>query len=305
MVRNSANPLDVELARLAARQHAVVAHQQLRALGLGPRGISHRVAAGRLHPVHRGVYALIDPRLLKNEGQCLAAVFACGPGAVLSHRSAADLWGMLPTSRPRPDVTVRRSGRRRPGIDIHRSGTLTAADITTVDGIPCTSVARTLLDLAEVVPPRLLRRALERAEQLRIFDRRAVDDVLRRATGRRGASILHALVTENDIGEPLTREELERRFVELCRSADLPEPLVNSPLGRYVPDFLWSHHKLIVETDGWETHGTRRAFEADRRRDQHLTKAGYRVVRFTWRQVIDERDGVVDTLAALLASPVA
>ena len=101
--------------------------------------------------------------------------------------------------------------------------------------------------------------------------------------------------------EPLTREELEWRFVEQCRSAGLPKPLVNSRLGRYVPDFLWPPNKLIVETDGWETHGTRRAFEADRRRDQELTKAGYRVVRFTWRQVIDDPREVIDTLSALLA----
>ena len=112
-----------------------------------------------------------------------------------------------------------------------------------------------------------------------------------------------SLVTENELTEPLTREELEWRFVEQCRGAGLPEPLVNSPLGRYVPVFLWPHYKLIVETDGWETHGTRRAFEADRRRDQELTKAGYRVVRFTWRQVINEPGNVIDTLRALLAQP--
>src|SRR3954465_1469410 len=159
-------PFDQRVARLAARQHGVVALRQLRDLGLGPRGANERVETGRLHRIHYGVYAVGHPRLTL-DGKRMGAVLACGPGAVLSYRDAADLLGLRPTATPRIDVTSPiRTGRRKAGIRVHSGATLAARDVTTLRGIPCTNVPRTLLDLAEVVNQRQVERAIDRAEQL-------------------------------------------------------------------------------------------------------------------------------------------
>jgi very-short-patch-repair endonuclease len=234
----------------------------------------------------------------------MAAVLAYGDGAVLSHRSAAALHGIRPTSRRDVDITLpSRSARPRPGIDVHRSTTLTNADVTKVDGIPCTSVARTLLDLADVVDERGVEKAIDEAEVLRVFDLREVEEVLERAGGRRGASVVRRLLA--DYGGPtLTREELEERFLALCRKASLPSPSVNEWITlddgiAYKADFLWRAERVIVETDGWGSHGTRRAFENDRKRDRRLRLAGWDVIRFTWRDVERESDEVTAYLRRL------
>jgi hypothetical protein len=301
---------DAEIARLADRQHGVVSLVQLIAFGLSASAVRSRVGAGRLHPVHRSVYA-VGRRRLTARGIWMAAVLACGEGARLSHRSAAALQGLRPDNRPVSDVTVPRgSARSRPGIHVHRSATLTDADATTCDGIPCTSVARTLLDLAEVVDRRGLERAIEQAEIQRVFDLRAVEDVLARAHGRqggrrRGAALLRAVLA--DLGEPtLTASELEERFLAICRDAGLPTPEVNAWLDiddepAIKADFLWRRERLVVETDGFGSHGTRQAFERDRRRDQRLRLAGYAPVRFTRRQIVREPERVGRTTAALCA----
>ena len=234
----------------------------------------------------------------------MAAVLACGSHAALSHRSAAALWGLRPTMRAAIDVTVpRRAGFSRPGVDVHRARRLDPADVTRVRGVPCTTVARTLLDLAEVLDGQALGRACEQAEVLRILDRRAVDRVLARADGRHGAPALRTVLAE--VGCALTRSELEKRFLALCAAAGVPLPRVNAWLeldgGGLEVDFLWDVQRLIVETDGHRTHGTRRAFERDRRRDQRLTLAGWRVVRVTWRQLTLDPDDVARTIGALLA----
>jgi Protein of unknown function (DUF559) len=225
-------------------------------------------------------------------------VLAYGPVAVLSHRSAAALHGIRPTSRRNIDVTLPSpSARPRPGIDVHRSATLDRTDVTTVDGIPCTSVARTLLDLAEVVDERGVEKAVDRAEVLGIFDRRAVEDVLSRAVGRRGARVVQAVLAGYE-GPSLTDRELEERFFVLCRQAGMPRPEVNVWIGleggiAYKVDFLWRAERVMVETDGWGSHRTRRAFENDRRRDRRLRLAGWDVIRFTWRDVEHEPEEVV------------
>jgi hypothetical protein len=291
------------VAELAERQHGVVALSQLRALGVSESAVHKRAATRRLHRVHRGVYSVGHP-LLTSHGCWMAAVLACGPDAAISHRSAAALWDLRPDNRRRVDVTVPRlKARQRAGIDVHTSGTLLAADLTARDGIACTTVSRTLLDLADVLDRRGIERAVEQAEVLRLFDARAVEEVLARAAGRRGAGVLEAVlaVFENPA---LTASELEERFLGLCRAAGVPRPEVNAwlPLGGGMVkvDFLWRSKRLVVETDGHAFHHTRGAFERDRRRDQRLLLAGYEVLRFTWRQVTGEPDIVAATVGPLL-----
>jgi putative AbiEi antitoxin of type IV toxin-antitoxin system/uncharacterized protein DUF559 len=299
-------PRDVAIKRLAERQHGVVSLPQLRTLGLGTDAVGKRVATGRLTRLHRGVYAVGHGRLTLR-GHWMAAVLAYGPNAVLSHRSAAALHGIRPDNRPKTDITIPSpSARRRPGIDVHRSAILEPKDISTVDSIPCTTLARTLLDLAEVVDRPGLKKALDQAEVLRIFDLRATDDVLSRAPGRRGAAVLAQILAEYD-GPTLTDQELEERFFILCEAASVPLPEVNVWITlddgtAYKADFLWRAERLIVETDGWASHGTRTAFEHDRRRDRRLKLAGWDVIRFTWRDIEREPDEVTATLAALWAT---
>jgi very-short-patch-repair endonuclease len=188
-------------------------------------------------------------------------------------------------------------------IDLHRSGTLAPQDVTTCEGIACTTVARTLVDLCDVVDRRGVERAVEQAEVLQLFDGRAVEDVLARSAGRRGAGVLRAVLGKAGI-PTLTASELEERFLDVCRTAALPQPAVNAWLilgdDAIKADFLWHKERLIVETDGRATHATRQAFERDRQRDQQLTVAGFRVVRFTWRQVTRQPERVARTVAALL-----
>jgi very-short-patch-repair endonuclease len=297
-------PRDVTIARVAEAQHNVISLTQLKALGISGAGVRKRAANGRLYRIHRGVYAVGHGRLTR-EGHWMAAVLAYGPSAMLSHRSAAALWGLRPDNRAKTDVSVpSRSARSRPGIDVHMTMTLTAADMTRRDGIPCTTLARTLLDLAEVVDRRSIERAIEQAEVLRLFDLRAVEDVLDRSNGRRGAAVLRAVLA--NLAEPaLTRSDVEERFLALCRATALPRPEVNAELvvdegPAIVVDFLWRSQRLAIETDAYGTHGNRQAFERDRRRDQRLRLAGYDPVRFTRRQILSERNRVAATVYALL-----
>jgi very-short-patch-repair endonuclease len=235
----------------------------------------------------------------------MAAVLACGRRSALSHRSACDLRGLLHTSRALVDViSPTRSGRRRSGIEAHTSSTLLVRDIEEVDGIPCTSVARTLLDLAAVAPRRAVERAVDQAEVLRVLDARQIEDVLARAGHHRGAGVLRAVLHDHAPGTTRTRNDLEEAFLAICRAANLPQPEVNvwialEPTG-YEADFLWREQRFIAEVDGGSAHTTRRAFVHDRRRDQRLMLAGYSVVRFPWQQVFDEPGSVEATLRELL-----
>jgi hypothetical protein len=210
----------------------------------------------------------------------------------LSHRSAAGHWGLRPDNRARADISLPlRSVRSRPGIAAHAMPTLRPVDVTRHEGIPCTSVARTLLDLADAVPRRQLERAVEQAELLRLFDLRAIEDVLAHENGRRGAAVLRGVLAELEDEPGLTASALEERFVELCRAAGLPKPEINQwvvvdhgpPIRA---DFLWRRQRLIVETDGWRSHGTRQGFERDRLRDQRARLAGWEILRFTRRQLL-------------------
>jgi hypothetical protein len=296
-------PPDRALAQLAVGQWGVVSRAQLVALGLGRGAIEARLRNGRLRRLHRGVYA-IGGAHLPPRGRWLAAVLACGPGAFLSHRSAAAHWGLLQSRAARVEVTAPATRRGATGIRLHRARSLDAGDTTTHQGIPTTTVARTLLDLAATLHRNHLERALAQAERLRLYDHRAIADVLARSNGHRGRAILMRAT----VSDPSwTQNDFEARFLELVREAGLPEPLVNEahtgpdhvPI---TPDFHWPAGNLIVETDGWETHGTRAAFEADRRKDAALTAAGYRVMRFTWREVRDRPGTVVRRLRAVYAA---
>jgi predicted transcriptional regulator of viral defense system len=289
---------DVLLAALARRQHGVVTWAQLLDVGLGPHGIAERVRTGRLRRIHRGVYA-VSPARLRTEGYWLAAVLACGSGAVLSHRSAAALWELRPSAAQAIDVTVpSRSGRkRRRGIKVHRSSRLTADEIATRDGIPVTTVARTLLDLADVLPTQALKRAIDEAEYRGRFDLTSLHAVVQANPGRRGAKLLDLVI------EPVqrTRSELEDDFLAFCRRHRLPRPTVGATVAGFEVDFVWRASHLIVETDGLAAHRTRRAFEDDRTRDRRTLRAGYRTVRLTDRAISDDERDVARDLRALLS----
>lgn len=299
-------PIDQAIAALAMRQYGVVALWQLVGLGLSPSAVRNRVASGRLHRVHRGIYA-VGYASLTRDGRLMAAALACGPEAVVSHRSAAMKWALRVRSRDWIDVTAPGDrGRRRAGIRGHSAATLTQHDITRIDNIPVTTLARTLLDVAEDATRRELERACDQAETRRLLDMTRIDDVLARANGRRGAVLLADVLSTHLIGSTLTRNELEESLLELCRGAGLPPDAVNAWIaypdgGGAEADFLWRAQRLIVEVDGRDPHTTRHAFEHDRRRDQRLALLGYRVIRFTWRQVMFESAYVAQTLATLLS----
>lgn len=203
----------------------------------------------------------------------------------MSHRSATDRWDLVATARAEIDITVKtRGGRgRRPGIDLHCVRRLDPEDVTVLDGIPITTVARTLVDLGDVAPARIVERALERAYMLRLLAPGALEDALSRSNGRRTGTLRRLL--EEQRPSTLTRNDLEECFLAICRSAGLPDPEVNAKLLGYEPDFLWRDRRLIVEADGFGPHSTKRAFEHDRRRDTDLLLAGFQVCRFTHDQI--------------------
>ena len=298
-------PVEARIHALAESQHWVLSLTQLQVAGLTGDAVRRRAAKGRLHRIHRGVYAVGRPQL-SARGRWMAGTLAYGPTAVLSHASAAELWGIHRSARPQVHITLPSPyGRARQGVEAHRSSTLTEADVARVDGIPCTSVARTLVDLGDYAKRREVERAVDQAEVLRLFDLRAVQDALGRAGRRRGAGVLRAVLADY-AGPTPTRRELEERFLALCRGGSVPIPETNAWITlddgvAYQADFLWRAEGLIVETDGRDVHTTRSAFEHDRLRDQRLTLAGYTVVRFTWRQVTGEPHRVLRTSRRLLA----
>jgi predicted transcriptional regulator of viral defense system len=287
------------LADLAGRQWGVISRTQLTALGLGRGAVDARLSAGRLRRIHHGVYA-IGGAALPREGRHLAAVLACGPGAVLSHTSAAVHWGLLAYDAPRPEVTAPASRTGAPGIRLHRTRSLDARDATTHRGIPVTTVAKTLLDVAAQARKSHLEHALGQALRNQLYDHRAILDVLDRHRGRRGVKALRAATADDPA---FTRSELESRFRALCRRAGLPRPLSNVDVADadhhpHEVDFFFPAHRLVVETDGWRDHGTRLAFERDRAKDAALVAAGYTVLRFTKRQIDDDPDTVAERVRA-------
>jgi very-short-patch-repair endonuclease len=297
---SSTPPLDARIAALAQRQHGVVSRPQLHALGLQRGAIAHRVAAGRLHRIHRGVYAP-GHRILSLKGQFMGAALAAGDGAAISHAAAAHLHALLAFNATKVDVSSPRRLRASRGIRPHQTRTLEARDVTLVDGIPVTTVARTLVDLATTAPRRLVERALDQAEILRVFDAKALDDVLARANGR-GTRALRAALERHRDGPTLTRSELEEAFLALVDRAGLPRPRINARVCGFEVDAYWPQHRLVVEVDSYHYHRSRRSFESDRRRDIALQAAGIRAARVTDRRIEQEPDGVASDLRTLVDS---
>jgi Protein of unknown function (DUF559)/Transcriptional regulator, AbiEi antitoxin len=256
----------------------VVSRRQLVALGFSARGIEEWVRTGRLLRLHRGVYAVGHDRL-RVEGRWLAAVMACGPGAVLSHRDAARLWEIRQSSASMIDVTVpSQNGRiRRRGIRVHRSGRLAAEDVTLRSGIPVTTVARTLLDLADVLDKQGLRRAVTEAEYRNRFDLTSLNAVVDGNPGRRGRKVLEAA----DARRHRTRSPLEDRFLSFIDRWSVEEPASGVWIEGYEVDFVWTRVGLVVELDGAAAHGTRAAVRRDRKKDRVLWRAGFRTMRLT------------------------
>ncbi len=293
-----------ELARLATRQHGVIARRQLLALGFGEEAIKVRLDAERLQALHREVFAVGHARVSR-QGRRIAAVLAYGDGALLSHHSAAALWGLM---RPRAgaiDVTapVGRQGiHRRDGIWIHR-GRLHPEDRANCAGIPVTTVARTLFDLAEVVDLKQLESAWEEADRLKLLRLTEVEAVSERGYGRRALRPIRRLLAEAKA--PLTtRSPLEDRFAKFCLKhlADLPAPLTNISILDHEVDAYWPGHRLVVEMDSWEFHSHRAAFESDRARDAAMQAAGFRVIRLTHRQLEAEAPRITTQLHKLLGA---
>lgn len=286
-MRGKPRPSRAGIAERARRQHGVVARWQLMRMGFKAGAIDRMIAAGYLHPLHAGVYA-VGHRNVGALGFTMAAVLSYGSDAVASHLSAAWLHGILRDNRHVTDVMVsRRRGRKREEdrrIVLHRPRRLPDEDRVVVDGVPCTSVARTLLDIA-ATRPRLLRRAFEEAERLRILDLREVRRVLERSRRQPGRARLARLVEDASGPPPQVRSDVERAFLELIRAEGLPMPATNAMVEGHEVDAVWFDRKLVVEIDHYATHGHRRAFERDRMRDIDLQIAGFRTARVTDEQI--------------------
>jgi very-short-patch-repair endonuclease len=298
--------VDAEVGRLAVAQNGVVTRDQLEGLGLNDQAIAKRVERRRLFRIHQRVYSL-TPGVMTERGKFMAAVLACGPDAVLSHRSAAYLWGLVDSWRRPIDVTApNRRGRSPEGVAAHRDRSLQPIDKTTVHGVPCTSVARTLLDFAAVAPEWEVRKVVAQAEVLRLLDKPKLRALLKRSRRRRGVARLRLILDTIHPQTKRTRSELERLFLEMCAKQDVSSPEVNvwldAPNGkRYQADFLWRDTRLIVEADSRRFHDTDSSFVSDRKRQQQLELAGWRVSRCTWEEVEREPRRLALTIQGLMA----
>ena len=268
----STTPPDAALARLATPQHGVVTRGQLLTAGVNAKAITYRLSIGRLHELHRGVYA-VGHRPPSPHARAMAAVLACGPGAVLSHRSAAALWAITPAWRGPEDVTAAGKHSHR-GITTHRSTTLTRADITRHYGIPITTPARTLHDLARVLPSHSLTRAVNEAR-------------------------IRNLVSEVHEETGPTRSTFEDAFLRFIARYGLPRPEVNQTIAGHEVDMLWRDQRLIVELDSRTFH--RHRFEEDRERDADLLSEGFSVLRITWRRLKKTPEREADRLRKVLS----
>jgi very-short-patch-repair endonuclease len=283
---------------VARRQHGVVSHGQLLALGVSRRGIEHRLARGRLHSVHVGVYA-VGRSELEQKGAWLAAVLACGPSAVLSHDSAAALWG-FGAEKGGIDVSVRHASPRVPAtLKAHRRAALREADVILVDEVPVTTPIRTLVDRAAVLDRRGIEREINEADKRRLVSPPALRKALRDYRGQRGVARLRHVLDRRTFR--LTDSELERLFLPLVRQIGLPLPLTQQRLNGFKVDFFWLDLGLVVETDGLTYHRTPAQQAQDLVREQIHMAAGLTPLRFTHEQVKYESAHVRETLARVAA----
>jgi very-short-patch-repair endonuclease len=291
---------DLDIAELARSQHGIVTRAQLAALDVSSDAVDHRLRAGRLHLVHRGVYA-VGHRVLPREGRWLAAVLACGESAVLSHATAAVAWDLLAADGVIHVTVAGDAGRaRRRGIRVHRSATLTPADTTTHRAIPITTPLRTVLDVAATLDGRRLEQVVDRAE--RHIDFAELQRALTAHPTRPGSPSLQAVLSHYTVGSIVTRSEQEERFLRLCDDHRLPRPDVNTRIEGVEVDFVWRDARLILEVDGYKYHRLPSVFESDRERDALLTLAGWRVLRFTWRQITGRDAWIASIVRDCLAS---
>jgi very-short-patch-repair endonuclease len=284
------------VAELAERQYGVADRAQLRRCGLNDGAIARWIAQGRLHRLHRGIYA-VGHAAIHIRGRLVAAVLYGGPGAVLSHQTAAWCWGLLDAEPRRIHVTTPNRRRSVREIRIHRPRSI---DRTVHAGIGLTTVPRTLLDLAATLPFADLRQALAQADHLNLLEARAVEAQLGR--GRPGARELRRALSLHFPEVARTRSVLEERFVMLIERHGIPMPEVNVRLEGFVVDALWRRERVVVELDGHETHSYPAAAERDRRRDLILRRGGFTVLRYTWRQVTYEQGAVIGDLERSLGS---
>ncbi|MGH2938047.1 MAG: type IV toxin-antitoxin system AbiEi family antitoxin domain-containing protein [Solirubrobacterales bacterium] len=286
------------MSELATRQYGVVATRQLDDLGYGRNSVAKAAKAGRLHRVHRGVY-VVGYRRLSWRGRCMAAVLASSP-SVASHLSAGWLWGLL---RYRPEtlhVTSPSARRAKRSFVVHQAD-LPEADRAIYEGIPVTSVARTVLDLAVDRSARDIRRQMQRGEDFKVFDLREMRSLLARSNGHRGKAKVEASLDGFRPDHVFTRSGLERRFLEVVREAGLPEPAMNLFVEGFEIDAWWADHRFGVELDVYETHGSRLSFEEDRERDDKLLLAGIETTRVTGPRLDREPGAVVVSVRRHLA----
>jgi very-short-patch-repair endonuclease len=292
---------DERIHDLAARQHGVVARSQLLGAGVSAGAIDHRLRRGTLRPIHRGVYRTgpVTARYLPEA----AAMLACGPDAALSDRSAAGIWGMMPA--PQREAPVDVAGPRSlrgpaAGVRLHRRQ-LEPDEITQRHGLPLTTPARTILDLASGLGPYPLERVLARAMKREIVACDAVEAMLLRHPHRRGCRTLRTLL-DAAAGPAFTRSEPEALFLALLRKARVPRPRTNAVLYGLEVDFFWPDQAVVVEVDGFAYHSQRSTFESDRRRDRILASEGLTVIRVTWRQIQNEPEQILACLCMALGA---
>jgi very-short-patch-repair endonuclease len=294
---------DQRIAAVAARQRGRISRLQLVAVSVGPNTIDRLARRGYLIRQHRAVYAVghLGPIPLANE---TAALLALRAGALLSHETSARMWGMLPAGSGDGQIHVivpgSSPGASLNGVVTHRSAALEPWDLRMRDGLPVTSAARALLDMAPTQTTRALESALGQALYLRLIRQRDLEPLRRRCADRRRCARLTALISSWE--EPaMTRSEAEDLFLSLVRRAELPEPKVNMDWQKRERDFRWPESRLIVEIDGWAGHGLRPAFESDRRRDARALAVGSSTMRITWRQLRDDSLAVIASVASALA----
>ncbi len=284
------------IAKIAGRQDNVIGWEQLLGAGLGRGAIAHRLRAAWMQRMHHGVY-LIGPAPPTLMARGRAAAMACGADAVVSHRSAAEMFGLLGEVGGDVDVTVvGRNPHGRPGIRLHRVQALPRHEVTKMRGIPMTTVARTIADLAATEPRNEVEHAFQEALYRKIVTDKAVAAIIRREPRRRGAPLIRAVLDD----PRMTRSEKERALLRLIEQAQLPRPLTNVNVHGYLADAYWPGEGLIVEFDGWDAHGHRLAFESNRKRDQVLLAHGIRSMRVTGRHLKDEPLGLTARIAQAL-----
>jgi hypothetical protein len=307
-VKGRTPPSYSDLAALATHQHGVVSMEQLRERGHAKSTVIEWVASGRLHPMHRGVYA-VGHRRLSWHSHCWAALLAAEPNetddivwpAVASHGSAAYLWGIFRYAPQTIDVTAPTRRRAKRDFRVHFSSILVPEDRQQREGIRVTSVPRTLLDLAVKARPASLEHFLERTEELGLFDLHALQATLDRAGGHRGRGRLRRAVAIYEPDPAFTRSRIEKRFLALVRQAELPLPAVNCAVAGLELDAYWERERFAVELDIFETHGSRAAFERDREREEDLLTLSIETMRVTGPRLKREPRALIERVARHLA----